>query len=282
MDNRGSLLYLSQRKKGHRRQPTVSEGPSEPGIAQEYQFGFHRKNMSHKYWPFINGFFNLIVSGTTMAAFYIYPHMAKLFPVSNSVQHGKKFCPSGIIAIDFSSTCHLDKSNDQTTFLESIRTRLLLVVSEFNVLCSKCIDFAEDRIWVANNALQHILWWGVCLPTTCCYQYILGCRQISRSTNFSCALALGLLTKFATIGCISSLQVYSLIAPLCQYILSMAGHTLANALKWSCSHGVGHDSMCTLCVINLLDNWQSCPQYGNNHWRQRCDWNCIPLILRWV
>jgi hypothetical protein len=172
MDHRGSLLYLGPRKKGHRRQPTVSEGPNEPGIAREYQFGFHRKNMSHKYWPFINGFLNLIVSGTTMAAFYIYPHMAKLFPVSNSVQHRKKFCPSGIIAIDFSSTCHLDKSDDQTPFLESIRTRLLLVVSEFNVLRSKCIDFAEDRFWVANNALQHILWWGVCLPTTCCYQYI--------------------------------------------------------------------------------------------------------------
>jgi hypothetical protein len=98
--------------------------------------------------------------------------MAKLFPVSNSVQHRKKFCPSGIIAIDFSSTCHFDKLDDQTPFLESIRTSLLSVVSEFNVLCSKCIDFAEDRFQVANNALQHILWWGVCLPTTCCYQYI--------------------------------------------------------------------------------------------------------------
>jgi hypothetical protein len=83
---------------------------------------------------------------------------------------------------------------------------------------------------------------------------ILGCRQMSGSTNFSCAPVLGLLTKFATIGCVSSLQVYSLIAPLCQYILSMAGHTLANALKSSCSHGVGLDFMCTLCVINLLDN----------------------------
>jgi hypothetical protein len=71
MDHRGSLLYLGPRKKGHRRQPTVSKGPNEPGIAREYQFGFHRKNMSHKYWSFINAFLNLIVSGTTMAAFYI-------------------------------------------------------------------------------------------------------------------------------------------------------------------------------------------------------------------
>ncbi len=74
--------------------------------------------MSHKYWPFVNGFLNLIVSGTTMAAYYMYPHMAELFPVSNSVARRKKFCPSGIIAIDFSSSCHLDKSDDQKPFFE--------------------------------------------------------------------------------------------------------------------------------------------------------------------
>jgi hypothetical protein len=27
----------------------------------------------------------------------------------------------------------------------------------------------------------------------------------------------------------------------------MAGHTLANALKWSCSHGVGLDFMYFMC-----------------------------------
>jgi hypothetical protein len=73
--------------------------------------------MSHKYWPFVNGFLNLIVSGTTMAAYYMYPHMAKLFPVSNSVAQRKKFCPSGIIAIDFSSSCHLDKLDTKNHYL---------------------------------------------------------------------------------------------------------------------------------------------------------------------
>ncbi len=73
--------------------------------------------MSHKYWPFINGFLNLIDSGSTMAAYYMYPHMAKLFPVSNSVAHRKKFCSSGIIAIDFSSLCHLDKSDNKNQSL---------------------------------------------------------------------------------------------------------------------------------------------------------------------
>jgi hypothetical protein len=131
MSHRGSLLYLGPRKKGNMRQPTVSEGPNKPGISREYQFCFHRRHMSHKYWPFVNGFLNLIDSGTTMAAYYMYPHMAKLFPVSNSVAHRKKFCPSRIIAIDFSSSCHLDKLDDQKPFFESMRTRLQVVVNEF-------------------------------------------------------------------------------------------------------------------------------------------------------
>ena len=128
--------------------------------------------MSHKYWPFVNGFLNFIVSGTTMAAYYIYPHMAKLFPVSNSVAHQKNFCPSGIIAIEFSSSCHLDKLDNQKPFYVSMQTRLQVVVSEFENLISLGVDVVEARYKITQNALKHILWWGGCLPTTCCYQYV--------------------------------------------------------------------------------------------------------------
>jgi hypothetical protein len=93
IDQRGCLSYLGPRKKGHIRQPAVTEGPNEPGLGREYQFGFQMKHMSHKYWPFINGFLNFIGSGTTIAAFYIYPHMAKLFPVSNSVELRRNYVP---------------------------------------------------------------------------------------------------------------------------------------------------------------------------------------------
>jgi hypothetical protein len=54
MSHRGSLSYLGPRKKGNMRQPTVPEGPNKPGISREYQFCFHRRHMSHKYWPFVN------------------------------------------------------------------------------------------------------------------------------------------------------------------------------------------------------------------------------------
>ncbi len=95
-----------------------------------------------------------------------------MFPVSNSVAHRKKFCSSGIIAIDFSSLHHLDKLDNQKPFFESMQTRLHGVVNEFKNLCSLGVDFVEDRYQVAQNTLQHILWWGVCHPTTCCYQYV--------------------------------------------------------------------------------------------------------------
>ena len=53
-----------------------------------------------------------------------------------------------------------------------MRNRLEVGVDEFKNLCSRGIEFVEACCQVAQNALQHILWWGVCLPTTCCYQYI--------------------------------------------------------------------------------------------------------------
>jgi hypothetical protein len=157
MRYRGGLPYLGPKKKGNMRRPTVSEGPNEPNICKEHKFYFHRRCMSHKYWPFVNGFINLIVSGTTLAAYYIYPHMAKLFPVSNSVAHRKKFCPSEIIAIDFSSLCHLDKSDNQKPFHESMQTRLQVVVSGFEHHISLGVDILEARYQVAKNAFKHIL-----------------------------------------------------------------------------------------------------------------------------
>jgi hypothetical protein len=82
----------------------------------------------------VHGFVNLLVGGTTLAAYYIYPHMAKLFPVSTFFSYRKKFCPSGIIAIEFSSLCHMDESDDQKQFVGEMMNRLQLVVNQFQHL----------------------------------------------------------------------------------------------------------------------------------------------------
>ena len=58
-------------------------------------FASIEKKKNHKFWPFVHGFVNLLVGGTTLAAYYIYPHMAKLFPVSNSRLYRKKFVHLG-------------------------------------------------------------------------------------------------------------------------------------------------------------------------------------------
>ncbi len=137
MNHRRGLSYLGPRKKVNMRQSTIAEGPNEPGIGREHQFYYHRKQTNHKFWPFVHGFVNLLVGDTTLAAYYIYPHMAKLFPVSNSSIFRKKFCPSGVIAIEFCSSCHLDKSDDQKPFTGEMVERLELVVNQFPVSLGK-------------------------------------------------------------------------------------------------------------------------------------------------
>ncbi len=138
MNHRGGLSYVGPRKKGHMRQATVAEGPNEPKVGREKQFCFHWKSTKHMYWPFLHGLVNLLVGGTTLAAYHIYLHMAKLFPVSNSIFFRKKFCPSGILAINFCSSCHLDKSDDQKLFAGEMKERLNLVVNQFE--CMRELD----------------------------------------------------------------------------------------------------------------------------------------------
>ncbi len=50
--------------------------------------------------------------------------------------------------------------------------RLQLVVDQFQHLRDRSIEFAKATYQQACNALKHIWWWGVCLPTTFCYQYV--------------------------------------------------------------------------------------------------------------
>jgi hypothetical protein len=186
-----------------------------PKIGPEHQFCFHRKKTNHKFWPFVHGFVNLLVGGTTLAAYYIYPHMTKLFPVSNSRSYRKKFCPSGIIAIDFCSSCHLDKSDDQKDFVNEMVYRLHLVVNQFLHLQDTTFEFVEERYLQACNALKHIRWCGVCLPTTCCYQYV---GLASKSEVYQFFMCPGLGTTYR----IKSYWVHLFLAGLFSHCSSVA------------------------------------------------------------
>jgi hypothetical protein len=172
MTHTGSLSYVGPRKTDNQRQPSGAEGPREPGVPLEKRFCYHRKHMDHLYLPFAQGLVNFIVGTTSQAASFIYSHLSVLYPVSNSAQYRNKFCPRGILAIDFSSSCHTDRNDDQAFCYQDITTRLREVCKKLKHLCQGEVTTSILAYQQATEALKHVLWWGVCLPTTCCYQYI--------------------------------------------------------------------------------------------------------------
>lgn len=172
MVHTGQLSYCGPRKDGKMRQPTVAEGPNESGVEPESKFWYHRKFISHSYWPFAHGLINHIVGSTTLAAYYLYRHMACFYPISNSSDYRKKFCPRGILAIDFSSSCHVDRGDDQKFCEKSMVGKLRKVLQRFQELQKQGVSCLSSRVDEITNCLKHVTWWGVCLPTTCCYQYI--------------------------------------------------------------------------------------------------------------
>jgi hypothetical protein len=154
----------------------------------------------------VHGLGNLLIGGTTLAAYHIYPHMAKLFPVFNSRLYWNKFCPSGILAINFCSSCNLDKSDDQKQFAGDMKERLGLVVNQFQHIRDSTVEFVVEKFQQAANALKHMLWWGVCLPATCCYQYMLVFEAKLRCISSLCVQVLVQLTESRTTGSIYSWQ----------------------------------------------------------------------------
>jgi len=172
MAHTGKLSYVGPRKNGKMRQPNVAEGPNESSANPESKFWYHRKHISHSYWPFVHGLCNYLVGSATLVAYYVYRHLACFYPVSNDPQNRKKFCPRAIIAIDFSSSCHVDRGDDQQFCEQSIKSRLSIVLNRFNELKEQGLASISSRLEIVTNCLRHVTWWGVCLPTTCCYQYI--------------------------------------------------------------------------------------------------------------
>lgn len=169
---RGSLTYEGPRKNGSMRQPTVAEGPNESVDDPLHKFSYHRKSICHSTWPWVFGFFEFIVGATTLTAYYFHQHMAKFYTVSNSPSYRKKFCPRGIIAIDFSSSCHTDCNDNLSHHRAKMEARVTSVVYELDALRKSGTSWVTPQLEIFQNCLNHLSYWGLCLPTTCCYQYI--------------------------------------------------------------------------------------------------------------
>ena len=152
--------------------PNVSEGPKERVCDRSENRLWHRKKINHSYWPYTLSLFNIMVGPATLAAYYIYAHMSKLYEVCNSTTSWCKFCPSVIMTIDFSCSCHVDRNDREKNTTSSMINKLRLILEEMSMLKSKSVPFCTAREKEAVCSLNHLLYWGFCLPTTCCYQYI--------------------------------------------------------------------------------------------------------------
>ena len=110
-----------------------------------------------------------------------------------------------------------------------MKERLNLVVNQFQCMKESSIEFEVERYQEAASALRHILLWGVCLPTTCCYQYVGLQSNIEVYQFFMCP---GLGTTYR----IKNYWVHLFMAGLFSYCTSVAiyiveGRTLENVLQ---------------------------------------------------
>ena len=56
----------------------------------------------------------------------------------------------------------------------SIIAKLHKIIEQLRMLQSRGVSFERQRKAEALSSLKHLLYWGFCIPTTCCYQYIFG------------------------------------------------------------------------------------------------------------
>ena len=77
----GSVSFIGPRKNGSQSLTSASEGPHENG------YWYYRTYINAVYWPFLLGLMNYLLNATSIAPYYFYCHMAKFFPINNSICH---------------------------------------------------------------------------------------------------------------------------------------------------------------------------------------------------
>eukprot|EP00956_Cyclotella_meneghiniana_P029157 scaffold69876_cov90-Cyclotella_meneghiniana.AAC.1 len=174
MERVGSCSYLGPRKGrgAPLNRPNVSEGPKESSADRSENRIWHRKKIRHSFWPYAVSLMNLMIGPATLAAYYIYAHMSKLCESCNSTASWYKFCPSVIMTIDFACSCHTDRNDKEDFTTPSMIAKLHKIIEQLRMLESRGVSFEPQRKAEAISSLKHLLYWGFCIPTTCCYQYI--------------------------------------------------------------------------------------------------------------
>jgi len=190
MVNKGHQSYIGQRKTDKQRQPTVSEGPVEQASSdcppRENGFIYYRQRITALSWAFVLSLMSFLGGVTSIAPYYFYHHLAKLYQFANDSRHNIRFCTIAILTIDFCCSCHSDLNDLQDWCLEDMKKRLRNIIRNFERLRAKGVSVHSNRLDEARASLQHILWWGVSVPTTCCYQYVTKRNNVEVYQWFMC------------------------------------------------------------------------------------------------
>lgn len=166
----GSQSYVGERKTDKMSTPTVSEGPSERKLEMDKpKFVYYRRSINALRWPYALSVINNLVNQISIAPYYLYNHLREYYPHNNDRRALIRFCTLAILTINFCCSCHVD-SNDRKPALQNDMMEEL---------------YNNTSQWAKLSA-AHLLWWGLSIPTSCCYQYIKRKNDIKVYQWFMC------------------------------------------------------------------------------------------------
>jgi len=205
--NKGSQSYIGERKSNRLSQPTVSEGPSERKnvSSDEPAFVYYRNKVKALQWPFVLSFMNFLVNKISIAPYYFYHHLSKYYPHKNDMKATIRFCTIAILTINFCCSCHVDQNDRKPGLFEAV---------------TEDMSSNESLPWV-KYSLAHLYWWGLSIPTSCCYQYIKEKNDIEIYQWFMCP---GLGTTYR----IKNYWVHIMLAGLFSHCTSCAIYVVDN------------------------------------------------------
>ena len=158
--NLGSCSYLGERAENSQNIPSPSEGPSEHGR------WYYRQYINHIYWPFVLRLYNRLGCAASRLDWYIYKHLAVLYPWNNTSSSKIRYCRLLIATIDYECCNHCDMLDDVS------QTEKDDMLSKLQVICQEK-ELESSLVNYAKNSMNFVSHWGVSIPTTCCYQFII-------------------------------------------------------------------------------------------------------------
>lgn len=205
--NKGSQSYIGERKSNRLSQPTVSEGPSERKnvSSDEPAFVYYRNKVKALQWPFVLSFMNFLVNKISIAPYYFYHHLSKYYPHKNDMKATIRFCTIAILTINFCCSCHVDQNDRKPCLFEAVTDDML----------------SNELLPWMKYSLAHLYWWGLSIPTSCCYQYIKERNDIEIYQWFMCP---GLGTTYR----IKNYWVHIMLAGLFSHCTSCAIYVVDN------------------------------------------------------